>query len=97
MHEVTVHRLDTDPSVTLTFQPLDAKGNPAPPAGPVTWTGSDGTIGEIQLPQPRNPCLVSILGKVGTDDITATDGVATVLVHLVIDGSVETDATVIAS
>lgn len=85
MHEVTIHVLDTDAPFFLEFKPLAAAGNPVAAGGPITWTLSDPVLASTPNDAPATQVHIALHGPAGTQNITATDGVATVLIHLVID------------
>lgn len=96
MFEVTLHKPRTATPFDLNFHALSQYGEEMPPAGPVTWVSASTEIANVQEEQPFDPCTITLVGVVGTCDITATDGVETVVIHLIVDAvpDVETSATV---
>lgn len=97
MHEITIHKLDSAVPFHLTFTPLDSQGQPVHPTGTVQCVVSNPSVattnpdGLSDHAQQR----VTLGGVIGATDITMNDDLFTVIVHLIVDGGVETDATVI--
>ena len=68
--------------VSLSINPVDAKGNPAPVEG-ISWAVSDETILGIVVSDDQKSAVVSALGPLGVSqvsvsaDVTIGDGVDT--------------------
>ena len=80
-------QLQDNQQVTITFQGVDAKGQPVSvPAGGASWTTSDPSVCTITPSSDGGSCLV-VAGNVGTATITLTiSGVSGTLGVQVISG-----------